>query len=88
MWFEHRFAALNKLEGANLKQGDAWKRERTDIPTDEEALKLFADDLKRFADLTAVEVVGRRYSGRLVPIVQRLPEEGKVQGEKGKTCCR
>jgi len=80
-WFDHRFAALKRLEGVDLKQVEAWKQERTDIPTNEEVQQLFSDDLKRFADLVAVEIEGRRYVGRLVPIVQKLPQAVKMWGE-------
>ena len=79
-WFDHRFAALKKLEGVDFKKAEGWKRERTDIPTDEEVQDLFADDLKRFADLPAVEIVGREYSGRLIPIAQRLPQVVRAWG--------
>jgi len=80
-WFDHRFAALKRLEGVDLKQVEAWKQERTDIPTDEEVQQLFSDDLKRFADLVAVEIFGRQYVGRLVPIAQKLPQAVKMWGE-------
>lgn len=80
-WFEYRFAALKRLEGVDFKQIEGWKQERTDIPTDEEVERLFVEDLKRFADLKAVEIVGRQYNGRLVPIAQRLPQAVKMWGE-------
>lgn len=80
-WFDHRFAALRKLEGVDLKQVEGWKQERTDIPTEEEVRQFFLDDLKRFADLTAVEIVGRQYGGRLVPVAQKLPKAVKMWGE-------
>jgi hypothetical protein len=80
-WFNHRFAALKRLEGVDFKQVEAWKNERTDIPTDEEMQQLFADDLKRFEDLVAVEILGRQFKGRLVPISQKLPQAVKAWGD-------
>lgn len=80
-WFSHRFAGLKKLEGVDLKQVEAWKQERTDIPTEEEAKELFASDLKRFADLTAVEILGRSYASRLIPLAQRLPQAVRAWGQ-------
>jgi hypothetical protein len=79
--FDHRFAALEKLECVDWNQIEAWKRERTDIPTDEEVQSLFADDLQRFADIAAVEISGRKYFGRLVPVARKLPQTVRAWGE-------
>jgi hypothetical protein len=82
-WFDHRFAALKHIEGFDLKQTEAWKAERTDIPSDEEVQRLFEDDLrwlKRLVPIT-VEIEGRRFRGRLVPIAQRLPQAVKAWGD-------
>ena len=38
-WFERRFQALKRIEGFDLKQTDAWKKERSDIPTTEEVAR-------------------------------------------------
>ncbi len=82
-WFDHRFVALKKLEGVDWAQVEKWKTERTDIPSDDEAQQLFAEDLERLKDVVAVELQGRSFSGRLVPLVQKAPALvnawGKVQ---------
>ncbi|HIE50296.1 MAG TPA: DUF4838 domain-containing protein [Armatimonadetes bacterium] len=80
-WFAHRFAALKKVEGFDLKQADPWKKERTDIPTAEEVGQFFAEDLRSFKDLVAVEIEGREFGGPLVPLVERLPEAVQAWGE-------
>jgi len=45
-WFQRRFAALLKLKDFDPKQAEAWKTERTDIPSAEETARLFAADLE------------------------------------------
>lgn len=86
-WFEHRFAALKRVKGLDWKEVEAWKTERTDIPSDEEARRLFDEDLwwlKRLVPV-AVEIEGRRFGGRLVPIAQRLPQAVRAWGEVGRS---
>ena len=80
-WFERRFAALKKIDGFDPKQADAWKTERSDIPAADEVAKDFADDLKHFADLTAIEIEESRYSSNLVPLTRRAPDAVKAWGE-------
>ncbi len=80
-WFKHRFGALLRLKDFDPKEAEAWKKERTDIPSAEETAQLFSDDLKRFAGLAAVELGRRQWSEKLVPIVERLPQAVKAWGE-------
>jgi hypothetical protein len=80
-WFKSRFRALEKIKGFDLKQADAWKKERTDIPSAEEVAQFFVADLKRFHDLSAVEIQEREFSEKLVPLAERLPEAVKAWGK-------
>lgn len=79
-WFDYRFAALKKLEGLDWREVERWKTEQTEIPTDEEAQRLFAEDCQHYKDVMAVEIVGRTFTGRLVPIVKRFPSLVKAWG--------
>lgn len=74
-WFDRRFAGLKKVEGFDMREAERWKRERTDIPTSSEVRRDFLDDLRRLDELVpvAVEIEGRRFSERLVPIEKALP---------------
>jgi len=76
--FGRRFRALEKIEGLDLKQTEAWKKEHTDIPSARETAASFADDLKHYQELPAVEIEGRAFSGKLVPLAERLPEAVKA----------
>lgn len=80
-WFKHRFGALLKLRDFDPKEAEAWKKERTDIPTAEETAKLFADDLNCLGGLAAAELGRRAWSEELVPLSERLPEAVKAWGD-------
>ena len=80
-WFARRFQALKRIKGFDLKQTEAWKKERSDIPSAEEVARDFADDLKRFTDLRGVEIEGRAFSEKLAPLAERLPSAVKAWGE-------
>jgi len=80
-WFERRFHALKKVEGFDLKEAEAWKKERSDVPTAQEAVTDFAADLKSIEGLTAVEIEGREFPDKLVPLAERHPEAAKAWGD-------
>jgi hypothetical protein len=82
-WFRPRFAALERIPGFSWQQTDAWKTERTDIPTPEEVQRDFADDLKRLDELVpvAVEIQGKQFTGNLVPAQERLSKAVQAWGE-------
>jgi len=80
-WFRHRFGALLKLKDFDPKQPEAWKKERTDIPSAEETAQLFASDLKRFEDLPAAEIERKTWTERLVPLAERMPEAVGAWGD-------
>lgn len=73
--FEKRlFPALMKIEGLDLQEVEKWKKERQDIPGAEEIRKLFAEDIKKFADLQVIEITGKQYTGKIVPLIEKKPE--------------
>ncbi len=73
--FEERlFPSLMKIETFDKTQVETWKKENTDIPQTEEVRQLFAEDLKKFAEIPAVEISGRKFTGKLVPITEKYPE--------------
>jgi len=80
-WFKHRFAALLKIKDVDPKQVEAWKTERTDIPSAEEMAQCFAADLKCFEGLAAVEIERQPWSEKLVPLAAHRPEAVKAWGE-------
>jgi len=80
-WFKRRFGALLKFKGFDASEAEAWKKERTDIPSGEEAARLFADDLKHFEALPAAEIERRRWSEELVPLADHVPEAVKAWGD-------
>ncbi len=82
-WGQYRLDALTKIEGFDWKQVEAWKEERTDIPTAEEIAQIFADDVRHLRALVpeAVEIVGKQYTGRLVPIAEARPELVRAWGD-------
>lgn len=82
-WFEARFAALKLIEGLDWRQVEAWKSEQTDIPTEEEMHRLFTEDVKWVRALVplAVEIEGRKFSEKLVPITKAMPEAVKAWGD-------
>jgi len=79
--FTHRFGALEKLKGLDPKQLEAWKTERTDIPTAEETAAAFAADLKQSESLPAVEIGHSPIGGKLVALAERLPQAVAAWGE-------
>ncbi len=82
-WFDRRFAALKKIDGFEFKKTtNAWKEERTDIPGPGEVARDFVSDLDRFRDLPVVEIEGRVFTGRLVPLRDRLPGTVAAWGDK------
>jgi hypothetical protein len=80
-WFKRRFKALGKIDDFDWEQTEAWKTERTDIPSAEETAQHFAADLAALADLPAVELQHRDFSEQLVPLVERRPEAVEAWGE-------
>lgn len=72
-WFRHRFAALGKIPEFDWQQISEWKKDG-DIPTHDEVWHDFQADLASFADLPAVEIEGREYRGKLIPLAERLPQ--------------
>jgi len=80
-WFKHRFGALLKLKDFDPKEAEAWKTERTDIPTADETAQFFQDDLKRYEGLIAVEIERQQWSEKLVPLAAHRPGAVKAWGE-------
>lgn len=74
-WFRYRFAALEKIPGFDWEQAEAWKRENVSPPQPDEIHRNFEDDLHRLSELVpvAVEIEGKRFTGKLVPLAERLP---------------
>ena len=69
--FEERlFPALMKIENFDKSQIESWKKERQDIPEAEEIRNLFSQDLEKFRQLQAVEITGKMFSNKLVPIAE------------------
>jgi hypothetical protein len=79
--FESRFGALKRLKDFDLKQTQAWKKERTDIPGAEEVKRLFEGDLESVRGLEAVELEDRQYSSKLVALGEALPGAVKAWGD-------
>lgn len=79
-WFRHRFAALGKIPEFDWQQVSEWKKEG-DIPTHEEVWHDFQADVASFADLPAVEIKGREYHGKLVPLAERAPRLVEAWGQ-------
>jgi len=79
-WFKNRFGTLKTIESFDWEQAEAWKTERTDIPTTEEAAENFADDRARYRDVRPVESAGRDFTNDLVPIEEVLPDAVKAWG--------
>ena len=80
-WFKRRFAALGRIDGFDFAETDAWKTARTDIPTAEEAARVFGNDLACTADWPAVEIDGRTFSRDLVPLAERAPDAVRAWGD-------
>ncbi|MDW8103825.1 MAG: DUF4838 domain-containing protein [Armatimonadota bacterium] len=72
-WMRYRFAALEKIPGFDWRQTEAWKTEAVTAPTAEEVRRQLQDDLRRLQELVplAVEITGKRFTGRLVPLAER-----------------
>ena len=69
--FEERlFPALMKIENFDKSQIESWKKERQDIPEAEEIRNLFSQDLEKFRQLQAVEITGKMFSNKFVPITE------------------
>lgn len=82
-WYQQRFAALSRIDGFSWDTAQKWKEERTDIPSAQEVAQNFADDLRRLRDLLpdVVEIQGKQFTGRLVPIAQARPSLVQAWGE-------
>jgi len=87
-WFKKRFRALERIEGFDIKQADAWKKERSDIPSPDEVASDFAADLKSLDSLAAVEIDGTAFSDTLVPLANRVPEAVKAWGNVARSPLR
>ncbi len=74
---ERLFPALMKIEGLDRQEVERWKKDRQDIPEAEEIRKLFSEDIRKFSDLQVVEISGKQYTGKIVPIIEKKPEMGK-----------
>lgn len=72
-WFNSRLSSLLRIEGVTKEMLEDWKKERTDIPTVEEAKELARLDCEEFKGELAVELTGKSYSDELVPLVERIP---------------
>lgn len=81
-WTRYRFAALEKIPGFEWSQVEAWKREAGRVPESEEVRRQLEDDLRRLQELVplAVEIQGRRFTGRLVPLAERAPRVVQAWG--------
>lgn len=74
-WFDERFRALTLVEGFNLREAHkAWTAQKQNIPTHEEVVQFRQEDLKRYADLEAVEIEGRIWRGPLRPATDLVPD--------------
>ncbi|GEM_PF-361817 len=73
-WFEHRFKALERIEGFDWQLTESWKSKRTDLPTQEEVAAWYQADRKSLQHMPAFEVPDREYAGPLVPAVECLPD--------------
>ncbi len=71
---ERLFPALMKIESLDKNEVEKWKTMRQDIPEPDEIRKAIAEDIKKFADLQAVEITGKKYSDRVVPLAQLKPD--------------
>ncbi len=71
-WLRHRLAALAKIPGFNWEQIKAWIRDG-ELPSSQEIMEDFKDDLQALESLQAVEIEKLGFSDRLVPLVERQP---------------
>lgn len=78
---ERIFGALMKIEDLDKQEIEKWKKERQDIPEAEEIRTLITQDIKKFADLQAVEIETRQYTGKIVALAEKKPELSKKYGE-------
>jgi len=79
-WFRHRMAALGKLPGFDWETAKDWPTDHT-IPTPEEVRKDFEADLRALSSELAAEILGRSFTGKLVPAAHIIPEA--VSGWQG-----
>ncbi|MCX7705003.1 MAG: DUF4838 domain-containing protein [bacterium] len=70
---ERIFGALMKIEDLDKQEVEKWKKERQDIPESDEIRGLLQEDIKKFADLQAVEITDKQYTGKLVPLSEKRP---------------
>ncbi len=82
-WSRYRFAALERIPGFDWKQAEEWKKPTGSIPSAEEARRHLEDDLRRLNELVpdAVEIEGKEFTGKLVPLAQRLPAAVRAWGD-------
>ena len=80
IWFQNRFSSLATLGKLDFKDAEAWKTERTDIPSADEVAKNFADDVAKYRGVVAVEPEIRTWSNDLVAIKDVLPDAVKEWG--------
>ncbi|HID78433.1 MAG TPA: DUF4838 domain-containing protein [Planctomycetaceae bacterium] len=80
-WFDRRFASLKKIDDFDWQTAERWRDERTDVPTADEVAKDFRGDLQNLAELRAVEIEGRRFTGELVRVAERDPAAVKAWGD-------
>ncbi|MBI4023955.1 MAG: DUF4838 domain-containing protein, partial [Verrucomicrobia bacterium] len=80
IWFENRFSTLPTIGKLDFKTAEAWKTERTDIPSASEIAKNFSSDLAQSKEVIPVETEGRTWSNDLIPIKEILPETVKEWG--------
>ncbi|GIV16264.1 MAG: hypothetical protein KatS3mg022_1699 [Armatimonadota bacterium] len=81
-WFRYRFAGLEKIPGFSWEQTEEWKREPVSPPQAVEIRRHFEDDLRRLSELVpeAVEILGKQFTGKLVPLSERLPKAVQAWG--------
>jgi len=81
-WFRQRFAALERISGFDWQQTEGWKTENERPPQPEEVQRDFESDLRRLSELvpTAVEIEGKEFTGKLVPLAQRAPAAVQAWG--------
>lgn len=79
-WFENRFSTLKTIKSFDWQQTEAWKTERTDIPTPAEAAENFAADQARYQDVQPVAFAGQVFSDDLVPVEELLPDAVREWG--------
>ncbi len=81
-WFRYRFAGLEKIPGFSWDQTEEWKREAVSPPQAAEIRRYFEGDLRRLSELVpeAVEIVGKQFTGKMVPLAERRPRTVQAWG--------